>query len=64
MKLKTLKEIESKRIKYWEGEYEAIEYFKEALKAEVIKWYKEVFQYGEDSEEFKELFNITEEDLK
>ncbi len=34
------------------------------LKQEAIKWYKKIFQYGEDSKEFKKLFNITEEEIK
>jgi len=37
---------------------------KTQIKQEAIKWYKEIFQYGEDSEEFKDFFNITEEELK
>ena len=33
------------------------------LRKEAIKWYKEIFQYGEDHEEFRKFFNITKEDL-
>jgi hypothetical protein len=54
--LKTLKDFKDYR-----NEDGAVEYFKEELKAEAVKWYKNLNNIDEG--DWRKFFNITEEDL-